>query len=335
MKRSLDRINVMVTGAGSLLGQGIINSIKQSSIPSVRIIGTDYLSTAVGLYWADKSYILPDLLDESVLTEQWIDALVEIIISEKISIVFIGLDFELPVIAENKALIERRTNAAIVVSDSELINIATDKWETVQYLNRLGFDCPKSTLPDGLDSFFEKERFPVIVKPRTGSTSKNVFLVNNKEEMDVALSKCDKPIVQEYLPGNDNEFTCGAIYLNDKIITLICLRRVLKHGNTYIAFSEDTPIIDKFVKALTNSIKPFGPINFQLKLTKRGPIVFEINCRLSGTTPIRADFGINEVEIIIRVLKGLALKTKLVKRPGVILRYYKHQFLTFEEFGKF
>ena len=42
-----------------------------------------------------------------------------------------------------------------------------------------------------------------------------------------------------------------------------------------------------------------GATNFQLKLTKKGPVIFEINPRFSGTTHIRSLFGLNEIDIIL------------------------------------
>ena len=48
---------------------------------------------------------------------------------------------------------------------------------------------------------------------------------------------------------------------------------------------------------------PFrGSANLQCKVTKAGIIPFEVNCRISGTNSIRAQFGFNDVEFTIREL---------------------------------
>mgnify|MGYP000303339578 CR=1 FL=1 len=52
---------ILVSGAGSLLGQGIIKTIN-SCKKKYEIYATDYLQESIGLYWAQKSYILPDIL---------------------------------------------------------------------------------------------------------------------------------------------------------------------------------------------------------------------------------------------------------------------------------
>ena len=77
-------IRILVTGVGSLLGQGILKSIKASSL-DCKVIGTDYFPSAVGLYWVDKGYILPDILKPKISEAQWIDVLINIINQEKIA----------------------------------------------------------------------------------------------------------------------------------------------------------------------------------------------------------------------------------------------------------
>ena len=64
-------INILVTGAGSTLGQAIIKSIKNITDLNVRLITTDYFNDIVGYYWCDKKYILPDILDKNVKRAEW------------------------------------------------------------------------------------------------------------------------------------------------------------------------------------------------------------------------------------------------------------------------
>ena len=55
----------LVTGAGSLLGQGIIKTIL-SSKKKFKIIGTDYFKDAIGFNWVNNSYLLPDILKKKI-----------------------------------------------------------------------------------------------------------------------------------------------------------------------------------------------------------------------------------------------------------------------------
>ncbi len=327
-------IRVLVTGVGSLLGQGILKTIQDSSL-DCKIIGTDYFPTAVGLYWVDKGYILPDLLKPEINEAQWIDVLINIINQENIKLVLPGIDFEIPILARNKSFIENQTGAILLVSSEEVVQIGDDKWETYKYLKNKHFFYPNSSLPKTAESFIQSNPFPLIVKPRFGHTSENVFLVKNNKELNEALKVCDKPIIQEYLEDPEQEYTCGATCIDQEIITIISLRRTLKNGNTQQAFCERTDIIDAYIRKLTLSLNPFGPINFQLRVTDRGPVVFEINPRFSGTTPIRALFGVNEVKAVITKLTGAEhVSEEYKEKEGVVIRYFENQFIPWNEYRR-
>ena len=60
-----------------------------------------------------------------------------------------------------------------------------------------------------------------------------------------AIKICQSPIIQEYLEGD--EYTCGSIFLKNKLISVICLRRFLKDGNTSIAFLENNFLLTKYI----------------------------------------------------------------------------------------
>ena len=324
-------IRILVTGVGSLLGQGILKSLSVSSL-DYRVTGTDYFPSAVGLHWIDKGYILPDVLKPEIDEEEWIETLIKVINNEKVKIVLPGLDFEIPILARNKSTIEEQTEAVLVVSSEEIVTIGDDKWGTFKYLRDNNFHYPESCLPDQIDNFRRTSSFPLIVKPRFGHTSENVFLVKNEIELQNAIQKCHKPIIQEYLGDMEQEYTCGSTCVDGEVVTLISLRRTLKNGNTHQAFCEKTAEIDEYIRKLTLKVNPFGPINFQLRITDRGPVVFEINTRFSGTTPIRALFGVNEVEAVINRIMGTTTRSEYKEKDGVVIRYFENQFVPWVQY---
>ena len=88
---------ILVTGCGSLLGQGIIKTILSSN-QSYEIFGTEYIKDSVGLYWVKKAYILPDILKKKVKLNNWYLKILKIIKRHKINYLIPGLDFELPIL---------------------------------------------------------------------------------------------------------------------------------------------------------------------------------------------------------------------------------------------
>jgi hypothetical protein len=315
-----------ITGTGSLVGQAIIKSIKKSSFKNELLIGMDYFSDTIGSFWVDKNYVLPDILNKSIKEKDWIENIINIINVEKINILFIGVDFELRLFAKYKLYIENNTSCIVIVSDEKTIQIADDKYETYKFLKENGLYYPKTYLKEDIKIAINNKdvTFPLIIKPRNGYRSINVFIVSNLKELNEKLEIIPNPIIQEYIGSKDTEYTCGVIVLDNKVKESISLRRDLRDGNTINTyFNINYPkIIKKYIENISSKLNQFGVCNFQLRLDSDGlPKLFEINARHSGTTYIRALYGFNEVEYILEyLLKNREISFKL--QEGVVKRYF-------------
>lgn len=290
----------------------------------------DYFKNTIGSFWTDKHYILPDILSIKVKDEYWIKNILRIIKLEKINILFIGVDFELAILAKYKNLIEKKTNCKIVVSNLEVINIGDDKYLTYKFLKKNSFNHPKTFLSKDIDLALKKLSFPMIIKPRKGFRSINVFLVNTEKELRQKIKFINKPIIQEYIGNKNSEYTCGTIFFDGKVKKSIVLRRDLKDGHTSTTYFDKNipPVITQYIDKVSESLKgQFGVCNFQLRLDKKGlPKIFEINPRHSGTTYIRSLYGYNEIEYILEYLLNNK-QINFLLRHGVVKRYFDEFFL--------
>lgn len=316
-----DKITIGITGTGSLIGQAIIKSIKSSIFKDKSLlIGMDYFKGTIGSYWCNKNFILNDLLKKELL-EKWEDQIIEIINNSKIQILFIGVDFELIHFARIREKIEKETFCKVVVSREEIIEIADDKYLTYKFLKENSLYYPETEIYEG--SSYHTIQFPCIIKPRNGCRSRGVFQINTKEEFNSLITSIQKPIIQELIGHDETEYTCGVIYL-EKFIDSIVLKRKLNEGNTSIAiFEKNSPkIISDYIYDIAEKLKPFGACNLQLRLGDDGiPKLFEINARHSGTTFIRSLFGFNEVERIIGHLFNIETP-KPVLKEGKVMRFF-------------
>jgi len=261
------------------------------------------------------SYLVP-----LVKSPDYLDAIGAILRREKPDVVLIGTDVELMVFAEHRAALETEYHTHIIVSSPSVVAIADDKWLTYCFLKENGFDYPRSCLPGDEAQLVAEVGFPLIVKPRVGARSVGLHKVQNEEELQRVLSH--NSIIQECVATDADEYTAGALVFDDAINTIV-MRRDLRDGNTYRAFVDTYPALNEQVRALAQVLNPYGPSNFQFRLTPEGKVkVFEINARFSGTTPLRARAGFNEVEMAIRhVLEGQLLVQPAIK-PLVILRHW-------------
>ncbi len=133
-------IKVLITGAGALLGQEVFNSLKHTNLVSDLFIGfADPSPFAVGLHWADASHHIP-----MASSEDYIDALVDLLRSNSYNFLIPGTDVELPMISSSSDQIEKLSGCKVLVSSRNVVDIANDKFLTASFLDSHGFYPPKS-----------------------------------------------------------------------------------------------------------------------------------------------------------------------------------------------
>ena len=322
------KFNIGITGTGSLIGQAIIKSIIRSEYNSDYVlIGFDYFKETVGSFFCKNNYILPDIYKNKNLSNDWISNIIQIIRKEKLKILFCGVDFELLLLSQNKQHIETETGCKVIVSSPEVIKICNDKYHTYKFLkdNKLSF--PKTYLPEDID--YSIIKYPLIVKPRIGARSRDVFLVNDMDELKKKIEVVKNPIIQENISDMSSEYTCGVIFLDNKVCDSIVLKRTLKDGNTFVSEHSKNfdPKIKDYVNVIATKLKPYGSCNFQLRVDYEGiPKLFEINPRHSGTTYIRSLFGYNEIIFLIKkILEKKSIKFDIVE--GKAVRYFEEKLI--------
>lgn len=319
-------LNVLVTGAGGPVGQSIMKAVRRASL-SCCLVATDRHPMSVGFHWADSHYVLPSARDPRYVTQ-----LGAICREERVDAVLIGSEAEMCVLAQEKETFERETGARVIVSPPEVLRISTDKWETVRFLAAHDLPYPRSALPeepDQLGALIADLGFPLIVKPRNGSGSKDLFKVQSRRELALVLQWVRRPVVQEYLQPDDQEYTTAAfVDTTGQPQGAIVMWRELAAGLTYRARVEENPTVAATARAVAGALRPLGPCNVQLRLTEQGPVPFEINARFSSTTSMRAHFGYNEVEMALRCYVLGESITPPLPRLGVALRFWEELYLS-------
>jgi carbamoyl-phosphate synthase large subunit len=291
-------ITVLVTGAGALLGQGIIRSLKRGTL-KVKIVAVDPSPLAAALHWVDEAYIVPMASDPDYLVR-----LREVIGRTGADIVLVGTDVELEILAEARHEIEREHNTHVLVSSPEIVRIADDKYATAGFFRDAGFDYPHSARGENateIEQLIDSVGFPLIVKPRRGARSIGVSRVESRKQLEAALSGNEGQVVQECVGDDDGEYTASAVLFDGQPCVSVVMQRTLRDGNTYRAFTRPYPELNAITQRWGKALGSYGPANFQFRLDAEGrPKVFEINGRFSGTTPLRQLVGFDEVEMCIR-----------------------------------
>ena len=319
-------LNVLVLAVGGNVSQGILKALATCTFPC-RVVGTDLNELQMGLYTVDRGYVAPHARAKEFLS--WLTALCE---KEDISVVLSGCEPVLRVLAGHRTQVESATRALCFVCDADTWNICDDKLLTCQWLEKHGFAHPAfaaSEDRDGIRALLEAHEFPLIAKPRIGGGAHGVFLVHDRDDLEYAARK-KQYVLQEFLGSDDEEYTAGCFCDRDgNVAGSIVMWRELLAGTTYRAVAGRYDEVQVEAERITRALKPRGPCNIQLRMTGRGPVCFEINPRFSGTTPIRAALGFNEVEASVRhFLWGETPAPLPVVTQGVALRYWNEIYVS-------
>jgi carbamoyl-phosphate synthase large subunit len=309
-------MKVFVTGAGALLGQGIIRALRRSTL-NARVIVGDPSPLSAGLYWGDAAYLIPMAKDPVYL-----DRLGELLRVERPDILIPGTDVELPILSANREAIETAYGTKVIISSPHVVSVANDKWLTSEFLRERGLGFVPSCLPGDEERLIDECGFPLIVKPRVGARSIGFGIMRDRDQLKRAIAEQPGIVIQKYVGSEASEYTAGTLTFDGKCRATIVMRRDLRDGNTYRAFAEPFPVLNKAMAEAAAALGAYGPANFQFRLDDGVPRIFEINARFSGTTAVRIHAGFNEVEMCIRhILFGEAVEQPEIM-PVTILRHW-------------
>ena len=128
-------------------------------------------------------------------------------------------------------------------------------------------------------------------------------------------------IVQEYLNEGEGEFTCGVFRSKKGVLRTMILKRELMGGFSGYGEVVENQQINKLLAAIAEKLTLVGSINVQLRITQKGPVVFEINPRFSSTVRFRQMLGFNDLEWSLE--DRLALSLSEYADTAIGKKFYK------------
>jgi carbamoyl-phosphate synthase large subunit len=327
-------ITVVVTGAGAPPGVSIFKALRQSAL-APRIVAVDADPLSVGLFRADAAYVLPRIDRDE---RGYLEGFEEICLRERAALACFGSEIEMRRLAPVKDAVERRTGAILVLNQAWAIDAFMDKWNLTVVLREKGIPVPDTALASDAEAaraLLARHGFPLVLKPRCGSGSRNLFVLRSEEELAFFSRYVPDAVVQEYLLPDDEEYTVG-LYRSPRAgyVGQIAFRRKLAAGLTYKAEVVHDDEIAACCRKLVESFDVWGPVNVQLRKTPAGVRVFEVNLRFSSSAVMRAHLGFNEPELCLRdlVLEQPIPPPRIV--PGWSLRYWDEVYVAPDELAE-
>lgn len=291
-------IKVLITGMGQVLGIGILKALKMSSLECI-CYGCDCEPRSAGLYMSDQAYILNNAVYKR---NDYLKQLANICQREKISVIFPGSEPEIKILAPVARDFQRETGTFVIVSSPSVIQRFMDKWLTYRFMKTHDFPVPETILPKdkNINGFLSRHDFPLLIKPRQGSSSSGVEIINNQKQLHYFTENHPGILLQEYIRHDNQEYTVGVFldksgHSNGTMI----LRRQLSSGITFRAEVVRDEEISTLCRKVGEKSGVMGPCNIQLIMSGQGLKLLEINPRFSSSVAIRAHFGYNEPAMCI------------------------------------
>lgn len=308
---------ILITGTGGRsVGSGILHALLNSSEEVAQqwdVIAADADPFAWGIYKAPTGVLLP-----SARSPDYVSCVNDLIEKFRIEAVIPGTQNEVEVLLDHADKIP----VPIIANRRELIPLMMDKFLVKQALSELGVPYIETLPLNRWKEVAEKYGFPLIVKPTVGTgCSRGLYIIADPDELGLLMRHIEEdsaPCVQPYIGSEDDEYTAGVLTdRNGKLIDSIVMKRKLiglsllrsrkvkdKIYSVSTGYSQGFIIrdgdIQSFCEQLALDLGSKGPMNIQLRRVENKIYVFEIHPRFSGTTPIRADVGFNEVDILLR-----------------------------------
>jgi carbamoyl-phosphate synthase large subunit len=321
-------VTVLITGLGSTTALSVVKGLRQYREFPIRIVGVDINPPAeiAGSAFVDAFYTVP-----RAVHADYLKTLLQICQKENVRALFPIIDIELEVIAAAITDFQRQS-VHVWVSPSPTVRLCNDKYLTYQFFKEKGFPTAESWTPEELSGVRGRLQYPLVVKPRAGVSSIDVFVVEDEASLVSACAKAKAPIIQQYLTGP--EFTIDVLSTQQsQVLTCVPRERIeTKAGISYKGRTVRDVRLIEYAARIASALKMVGPCNIQCRIGDDGPRFFEINPRFSGTLPLTIAAGVNSPAILLR----LALEPHwnpgpIAFRAGVLMtRYWEEVFRTEE-----
>jgi carbamoyl-phosphate synthase large subunit len=163
---------VLLTCAGQRVD--IVTAFRQAGAETIAV---DVNPLAPALYHADHHVIVPPYG-----SEDYVPRLAELVQAHEIGLVVPLTDLDMNVLAERR----QELGATVLLPALEVVERANDKYATHLFLEQRGIGSPESWLPEELP---DDPPFPLLVKPRWGFGSRNIFVASDRVELDFHLAR--------------------------------------------------------------------------------------------------------------------------------------------------
>ncbi|MCF2908851.1 ATP-grasp domain-containing protein [Pseudoalteromonas sp. DL2-H2.2] len=295
----------------------LVDYFKSELHNNGKIVGVDMTTTAPALAACDNWHLVPSVYDTD-----YIGRVIEICKLEKIDVLISLNDMELPILSKHRSSLEE-LGVTLVLANDSAIDICSDKYKTYLFCKENNIPVPSSFI--SLDTTLaaiasHSVNYPLIVKPRWGSASFGLYVVETEKELIEAYNACKKSLSISYLSqfkeSNDDvliqEFIKGKEYgldifndMNGQFKGVVCKEKLsMRAGETDKAMTVKADRFSDFAAKIGSELQHVGNMDCDF-LEKEGQLyLLELNPRFGGGYPFSHEAGANLVRALIMSIQG-------------------------------
>ncbi len=323
---SQQQIRVLVTGVG---GPAAVSVIKSLSLdPSVQLLAADMDPWAAGLYLLppDARTLIPAGLDPDFAS------------AVLARCVALGVHVLIPTVdAEMRPLAGARAEYAaagieLMLAPGRALDLTLDKLALAQccagHVRVPRTEC----FDDSLDP--ASWDYPVVLKPRTGSGSRDISVVVSAQEL-AGLGRSAEFIVQEYLPGEEYSIDVLADTRSHVIAAVPRVRARVDSGVSVAGRTVHDPELEYFGATVASVTGLTYIANVQARRDAAGrAALLEVNPRAPGALPLTMASGVNMPRLALDVLRGLPVPEHVDFHEMAMVRFLEERFMDLSEVQK-
>ncbi|AYX84266.1 MULTISPECIES: ATP-grasp domain-containing protein [Staphylococcus] len=318
-------MNILILSAGTR--NKVVQFFKKEFTNHGNVICTDMSELAPAIYEGVRYYITPSIKDPNYL-----DIIIDICKREKINGVLSLIDPELELLAQNKNLFEE-IDVKLLQSDLELISTSFNKFNFYNTLKSKGFNSQLTVLNS--DEVIKKIntgelKFPVFVKPNSGSASLNINKVNDLETLTNLLETHNDLIVQEFIDGKEYGVDVYVDFISKEVTSIFIKEKIkMRAGETDKSISVINNQIFKLIEQFVSTMGYVGQIDIDLFEANGQFYISEVNPRFGGGYPHAYLSGCNFPQFILNNLQGKTNKSEIgaYKENTIMMKYNEIKYL--------
>ena len=336
----MTKIRLLVTCVGGSTVPTLLDCLDKSSIFSYYLVGVDSKSSGNSRELLDSYYQVPNGSDN-----RYFEKILDIVKNEKIEFILPGSDEEAICISKNKKIFND-IGVKPIVSNIEVIELITNKYNTYMTLTKKGVRVPKYKIVNSIDelrSAIYEYGYPdttVISKPVNGRGGRGLYvfegndsppawLGSGQREKIIKKQNLTEEILGQAIQGDclvmpaltTPSYDADVVAVAGVVKLAVVRERVNPAGIPFQGnkIHSDT-LITQYCQDIATALDLDSIHDIDLMTDQNGePCIIEVNPRPSGSMAATLTAGIPIVDIAILTLCGMTIPNVKIDSDIMIL----------------